>query len=70
MTAFIVSFVIGVCTYAGTSILGFILQSFYPGVIAARAIQGAGASSIPALIMVVVARYFAPADRGKVFGTS
>ncbi|NEW06248.1 hypothetical protein GK047_09515 [Paenibacillus sp. SYP-B3998] len=33
-----------------------------------REIQGAGASAIPALIMVVVARYFSAADRGKIFG--
>ncbi len=61
--------VIGVLVYAGGSLVGFALQAFYPAVIAARAIQGAGASAIPALIMVVVARYFAPTDRGKVFGT-
>jgi DHA2 family metal-tetracycline-proton antiporter-like MFS transporter len=61
--------IIGILTYAGGSTMGFILQGFYPGVIAARAVQGAGASAIPALIMVLVARYFPPEDRGKVFGT-
>ncbi len=37
--------------------------------IAARAIQGAGASALPALIMVVIARFFSPDVRGRVFGT-
>ncbi|SFL65303.1 MFS transporter, DHA2 family, metal-tetracycline-proton antiporter [Paenibacillus sp. 1_12] len=60
--------VIGIIVYNVGSILGIICQAWYPAVIAARAIQGAGASAIPALIMVVVAKYFSPADRGKVFG--
>jgi DHA2 family metal-tetracycline-proton antiporter-like MFS transporter len=38
---------IGVCMYAGGSALGFALQSFYLGVIVARAVQGAGASALP-----------------------
>jgi DHA2 family metal-tetracycline-proton antiporter-like MFS transporter len=61
--------VLGVCIYAGGSAAGFAVQSFYPGVIAARAIQGAGASAIPALLTVLVARFFPAQDRGKVFGT-
>ncbi len=61
--------VIGVVIYAAGSLAGFVLQRFYPAVIAARAVQGAGASAIPALIMVLVARFFPPSDRGKVFGT-
>ncbi len=61
--------VIGISMYAAGSLVGFALQSFYPAIIAARVIQGAGASAIPALIMVVVARFFAPGDRGKIFGT-
>ncbi len=60
---------IGVSLYAGGSALGFVLQSFYPGVIAARAVQGAGASALPALIMVLIARYFPAEVRGRVFGT-
>jgi MFS transporter, DHA2 family, metal-tetracycline-proton antiporter len=60
--------VLGVCIYVAGSVAGFALSAYYPAVIAARAIQGAGASAIPALIMVVVARFFPPADRGKVFG--
>jgi DHA2 family metal-tetracycline-proton antiporter-like MFS transporter len=61
--------IIGIGIYAGASAAGFAVQSFYPGVIAARAVQGAGAAALPALIMVLIARYF-PADvRGRVFGT-
>ncbi|MCU6790817.1 MFS transporter [Paenibacillus sp. WQ 127069] len=59
---------IGIIVYNIGSIVGIVCQAWYPAVIAARAIQGAGASAIPALIMVVVAKYFLPADRGKVFG--
>lgn len=61
--------VIGVLVYAGGSMGGFIFQAFYPVVIAARAVQGAGASAIPALIMVIVARFFPPEVRGRVFGS-
>ncbi|MBP1962131.1 MFS transporter [Paenibacillus aceris] len=60
--------VAGVLIYSVGSALGFALQAWYPAVIFARAVQGAGASAIPALVMVVVARYFSPSDRGKVFG--
>jgi MFS transporter, DHA2 family, metal-tetracycline-proton antiporter len=59
---------VGVVIYNAGSILGFALQSSYPLVIAARAIQGAGGSAIPALVFVVVARYFDPSERGKIFG--
>ncbi len=60
---------IGIFIYAGASAAGFVLQDSYPGVIAARAVQGAGASALPALIMVIIARYFPTEERGKVFGT-
>jgi DHA2 family metal-tetracycline-proton antiporter-like MFS transporter len=60
---------IGICMYAGASAAGFVLQSSYGGVIAARAVQGAGASALPALIMILVARYFPMEQRGRVFGT-
>lgn len=59
---------IGIVIYNMASILGIILQSWYPLVIINRAIQGIGASAIPALVMVIVARYFTPAQRGKLFG--
>ena len=48
---------------------GFAVQASYPGVVATRAIQGAGASALPALIMVIIARYFPAEERGRVFGT-
>lgn len=60
--------VIGIVIYNAGSLLGFAFQASYPLVIVSRAIQGAGSSAIPALVMVVVARYFSPSDRGKVFG--
>lgn len=60
--------VAGIVIYSIGSAMGFLLQAWYPAVIFARAIQGAGASAIPALVMVVVARYFSPSERGKIFG--
>jgi MFS transporter, DHA2 family, metal-tetracycline-proton antiporter len=60
--------VVGIVIYNIGSVMGFILQSSYPLVIISRAIQGMGASAIPALIFVVVARYVESSDRGKVFG--
>ncbi|MFD0710334.1 MFS transporter [Paenibacillus sp. GCM10027626] len=59
--------VIGLFTYSGGSLIGFILHSQYEVMIAARFIQGAGAAAVPALIMVMVARY-AGEHRGKAFG--
>ncbi|KIL39162.1 tetracycline resistance protein [Gordoniibacillus kamchatkensis] len=59
---------IGMLIYNVASLLGFALQASYPLVIAARALQGAGAAAIPALIMVIIVRYFRVEDRGKVFG--
>lgn len=60
--------IIGVVIYVIGSLIGFAFQGWYPMVIAARAIQGMGASSIPALIFVVIARYFPATERGRVFG--
>ncbi|MGA2763992.1 MAG: MFS transporter [Spirochaetia bacterium] len=59
---------VGVIIYNAGSVMGFALQSSYPLVIAARAVQGIGGSAIPALVFVVVARYFEPSQRGKIFG--
>lgn len=59
---------IGILLYAGGSVLGFVGQSWYPAIILARAIQGAGGSAIPALIFVMVARFFTAEERGKLFG--
>lgn len=60
--------IIGIIIYSIGSLSGFLLKFSYPLVILARAVQGIGASAIPALVFVVVARYFAAAERGKVFG--
>ncbi len=61
--------VFGILLYATGSILGFLFQFSYPAVVAARGLQGAGASAIPALVNVIVARYFPIAERGRIFGT-
>ena len=60
--------IIGLIVYNIGSLMGFILQFSYPLVIIARAVQGMGGSAIPALVFVAVARYFEPAERGKIFG--
>ncbi|MGZ4113089.1 MAG: MFS transporter, partial [Tumebacillaceae bacterium] len=59
---------IGIVLYSLGSLLGFVLQAWYPAVILARAIQGVGGSSIPALVFVMVARFFTADERGKLFG--
>ncbi|MEW9674500.1 MFS transporter, partial [Ammoniphilus sp. 3BR4] len=59
---------IGIVLYSLGSILGFVLQSWYPAVILSRAIQGAGGSAIPALVFVLVARFFTMEERGKMYG--
>lgn len=59
---------IGIVLYSLGSVLGFVFQSWYPAVILARAIQGAGGSAIPALVFVMVARFFTVEERGKLFG--
>lgn len=60
---------IGTAIYNLGSLLGFFLRDSYPWVLLSRAVQGMGASAIPALVFVVVARYFEAAERGLVFGT-
>lgn len=50
------------------SVIGFVGHSFFPILILARFIQGAGAAAFPALVMVVVARYIPKENRGKAFG--
>jgi DHA2 family metal-tetracycline-proton antiporter-like MFS transporter len=59
---------IGIVLYSFGSILGFVVQDWYPAVIVSRAIQGAGGSAIPALVFVMVARFFTAEERGKLFG--
>ncbi|MCM3762065.1 MFS transporter [Alkalihalobacillus oceani] len=57
---------IGLSFFAFGSIFGFFAPNF-EGVILARIIQAAGASSIVALVFIVPIRYF-PEERGKVLG--
>lgn len=59
---------IGIVLYSLGSIIGFVLQGWYPAVILSRAIQGAGGSAIPALVFVMVARFFTKEERGRMFG--
>jgi len=59
---------LGIVVYSAGSLLGFVLQNWYPGVVLSRAIQGAGGSAIPALVFVMVARFFSAEERGKLFG--
>ena len=60
--------VFGLLAYSGGSLLGVLAHSHFIAVIAARFIQGVGASAVPALIMIIVARYVKSEDRGKAFG--
>lgn len=52
--------IIGIVTYGSGSMLGLAAHACLPAVIAARFIQGAGASAIPALVMVMIVRYSMP----------
>ncbi|MBO7743308.1 MFS transporter [Paenibacillus sp. MWE-103] len=58
---------IGLLLFAAGSLLGF-LSPNYATVLAARFVQSAGASSIPALVMIVPVRMYAPEGRGRVLG--
>lgn len=57
----------GLLLFAGASALGFFSQSFTM-VLIARLLQAAGASCIPALVMLIPVRYFPSDQRGKVMG--
>ncbi|MBB6671531.1 MFS transporter [Cohnella nanjingensis] len=58
---------VGLLLFAAGSILGFASQN-YPMMLAARFVQSAGASSIPALVMIIPIRLYAPERRGRVLG--
>lgn len=60
--------VFGLLAYSGGSLLGVFAHSHFLAVIAARFIQGVGASAVPALVMVIVARYVKSGEQGKAFG--
>ncbi|GAA4867639.1 tetracycline efflux MFS transporter Tet(L) [Paenibacillus vulneris] len=59
---------IGLLIYCGGSLFGFLAYRYFPAMIAARFIQGIGASAVPALIMVIITRYIHSDHRGKAFG--
>lgn len=58
----------GLLTYFTGSLIGIVFHKWFLVVLIARFIQGAGASAVPALIMVFVARYIEPNNKGKAFG--
>jgi DHA2 family metal-tetracycline-proton antiporter-like MFS transporter len=58
----------GTWFYCAASLLGFFVQGSYPLVVLARGLQAMGASAIPALCFVCIARYIPEEGRGKVFG--
>ncbi|QYR19678.1 MFS transporter [Paenibacillus sp. sptzw28] len=60
--------VIGIAVYAAGSVLGFIFHDKYVMVILFRAVQGLGASAIPAINNTIITRYFTAAGRPKMFG--
>ncbi|MFS0725228.1 MFS transporter [Paenibacillus sp. 1P07SE] len=58
---------IGIVLFSAGSIIGFVSEG-YAWLLTGRLVQSAGASSIPALAMLIPARYFAPERRGAVMG--
>jgi DHA2 family metal-tetracycline-proton antiporter-like MFS transporter len=58
---------IGMGLFALGSIIGFFSEG-YAWLLVGRLVQSAGASSIPALAMIIPARYFPPERRGAVMG--
>lgn len=58
----------GLWLYGTGSFIGVLFHLWYPGVLAARLIQGAGVSAVPALIMVIIARHMDTEHQGKAFG--
>jgi DHA2 family metal-tetracycline-proton antiporter-like MFS transporter len=58
----------GTWLYCAASLFGFLVRDSYPLVVIARGLQAMGASAIPALCFVCIARYVPEAGRGKVFG--
>jgi len=60
--------VIGIVTFCIGSLVGFFAHS-YAMLLAGRFIQSMGASAIPALAMLIPARFVPQAERGKALGT-
>lgn len=59
---------IGLLLFASGSLVGVFANS-YPLVLVARIIQAAGASCVPALVMLIPIRFYPPDRRGRVMGT-
>jgi len=59
---------VGLLTFAAGSAIGVFADSF-PMLLAARVIQAAGASCVPALVMLIPIRFYPPERRGRVMGT-
>ncbi|MDU5145984.1 MAG: MFS transporter [Paenibacillus dendritiformis] len=58
----------GMLAYGFGSIIGLLGHAWYPLVLIARLCQGAGASAVPSLIMVIIAKTVEPSQQGKAFG--
>ncbi|SEN22173.1 MFS transporter [Lihuaxuella thermophila] len=58
---------IGITLFAAGSVIGFFLDG-YMWLLIGRLVQSAGASCVPALAMIIPARYFPPERRGTVMG--
>ncbi|WP_342417943.1 MFS transporter [Paenibacillus sp. FSL R10-2782] len=54
--------------YGGGSLIGLLFHFWFPALLAARFIQGAGASAVPGLIMAIVTRSIEKQHQGKAFG--
>ena len=61
--------VLGIILFNVGSLVGLFTLN-YPMLIAARVLQAAGASAIPALAMIVATRYFPPHLKGRVLGAT
>lgn len=59
---------VGITVYALSSVLGFMFHSYYDALIFFRAVQGLGASAIPAINNTIITRYFTVNGRKKMFG--
>ncbi|CAG7646870.1 MFS transporter [Paenibacillus allorhizosphaerae] len=58
---------IGLLLFSGASAVGFFADS-YALVLVCRLVQAAGASCVPALVMLIPVRFFPPEQRGRVMG--
>ncbi|KZE72048.1 tetracycline resistance protein [Paenibacillus jamilae] len=59
---------ISMMIYSGGSLIGLLFHAWFPILLAARFIQGAGASAVPGLIMVIVTKSIEKQHQGKAFG--